>query len=973
MHLTTTTRCIAALSLCALPFLTNAKDKKNYNVTAFDHYKDLPTNRSGIAQENAKIAKQFPGWMISSDKLSGMFNDINGMPVAVTGASAKEKAANALNARLTSLGVAASQWVYTKEASSPKYDFVHYKRVVEGHDVAFSMLTFRFTKTGMLAEVKMKDYGKTEGKDMTITAEEAKTLAVQDINGLTITSATVDGNWEWFPIPHAGGYTLHQAWHFHVKGRIKGETPLLLNGYVDATDGTVLYRTNEVRETGFDVTVKGSVYRDGTLHPATMQPLTDLQVRTLTDTFYTDTAGFASDGLMILPLNTTIPLAGRWSTVIDSISGLTPEFADTISALGTIYTYPTAVPSSDRHVNAYYHVNRIHNFMKGYLPTFTGMDFSLPTNVDLTSGTCNAFYDGTSINFYQADAQCNSFAEIGDVIYHEYGHGINDLFYTVHSPTGSMINGALNEAYADVWAMCVTGYPVIGENSFVGYGGFIRRYDKIPHVYPMDLNGFDPHFDGEVIAGCWWSAGQNLGGAAAMSALFTEAFYSTADGADGTEGAVYHQVLIDALMADDNDANLTNGTPHYNDIIKAFARHGIYLEGECLFLHTETNNMAAATPVTLEATIDPTAATYLSNVKLRYRINGAGSWTDVAATATGVNYSATIPGQPVGTTVEYYFVMFDALGTENGYFPIACNPNNGNWERNIPYQYGVGLPRTIFKDFEAADTAWHVANNPGDDATSGRWVLGVPAAGTFLTAYATADHTPTGTKCLRSGYGTGGFFGTHITNGTSTVLSPVYDLSTYTNPVVEYFRWFSNEQGFDNQKTDPWVVQIRDAGSTSSSWIDVERTYQGELEWRRRIFRVKQYLPTATQVQVRFVASDSVLANYNGDGQSIMTADVDDFSLRDNGDVAGVTEVNRLHATIAPNPADAALTVQIANAQTDGKIALYDASGRTIKEYALSAGTTSYTMNTGDVAPGFYFVTVQTNEGIETKKVVIAH
>lgn len=77
-----------------------------------------------------------------------------------------------------------------------------------------------------------------------------------------------------------------------------------------------------------------------------------------------------------------------------------------------------------------------------YGTSFTGMDYSLVTNVDVT-GTCNAFYTGaggSSINFFPAGGGCVSFAEIRDVVYHEYGHAIVSKMYP-----GGMKNGGLND------------------------------------------------------------------------------------------------------------------------------------------------------------------------------------------------------------------------------------------------------------------------------------------------------------------------------------------------------------------------------------------------------------------------------------------------------------------------------------------------------------------------------------------------
>ena len=62
----------------------------------------------------------------------------------------------------------------------------------------------------------------------------------------------------------------------------------------------------------------------------------------------------------------------------------------------------------------------------------------------------------------------------------------------------------------------------------------------------------------------------------AMMTLFTEAFAGLAgEHAQRHRGQAYRDVLIDALQADDNDGDITNGTPNGNEIVEAFAIHGI--------------------------------------------------------------------------------------------------------------------------------------------------------------------------------------------------------------------------------------------------------------------------------------------------------------------------------------------------------------------------------------------------------------
>ncbi len=965
------TRTALALAL-ALPLLSGAKEKKNYNRTSFGNYQTLPTNVNAGERTRSIIAGVFPGWKVTTDKLNGAFTDIYGSPVAASGNSLQEKASSIMQQKLRGLQIKPSEWQKSIDYTAPKADYIHYKQVINNHPVVFSSLSFRFSKDGELTRIQMKNYGTPKNVAPTVTSASAKNLSVQDIAGLAITEASINDVWEWFPIPHDGGYTLHPAWHFKVKGRIKGNIPLVLTGYVDAATGEVLYRTNEVKETNFDVTVKGVVYKDGTNHPATLEALPDIKVANGLSIYTTDTAGFLSSSVWTLPTTVSIPLDGMWSTVIDSVTGLTPEFYDTVTVPGTTFTYPTAAPSSSRHVNAYYHVNRIHNFMKGYLPSFLDMDFPLPTNVDLSSGTCNAFYDGFSINFYAADAQCNSFAEIGDIIYHEYGHGITDHFYLTHS-TGTMANGALNEANSDIWALSITRSPILGVNSFTGFGGFIRRYDNTPQVYPLDLaTGLfaDPHENGQIIAGCWWDVGVNMGSVPAMTQLFTDVYYDVPDGPDGTEGAIYHSILIDALMADDNDANLSNGTPHYSQIVAAFAKHGIYLEGDATLSHSELLNTVAGTPILINASLSVSTTGHLRDLTLNYRLNNSGAWTPVTMAATGTNYTATIPAQPQGTTVEYYLTMHDSLGIQNGYFPTTCNPNMLAEQTTIPYQFGVGVVRQISNNFETTPTGWGVGGNPGDDATAGLWQWGIPVSNFFLTAFPLNDHTTGAGKCLVTGTGAGGFFGTSIANGTTTALSPSFDISSFTNPVVEYYRWYSNEQGGSNFKNDPWIVQIKN--STSGSWQTVERTYQPDLQWRHRIFPVSAYVTGASHIQIRFVAADSILSTWSGNGQSITVGGVDDFYIMDKGDNTSVNNVNPIKANVHPNPANDRLDIVLEGNDNKGNIALYDLSGKEIYNLSIEPGKTDYSINAGTIAPGVYSLVIQTGKMIECKKVVIA-
>ena len=85
------------------------------------------------------------------------------------------------------------------------------------------------------------------------------------------------------------------------------------------------------------------------------------------------------------------------------------------------------------------------------------------------------------------------------------------------------------------------------------------------------------HADGEIIAGAFWDLYLNLGSMNQMLDLFKYTYDSGVDGPDGDEGVIYTDILLEVLYADDNDADLSNGTPNDLAIVSAFNLHGITL------------------------------------------------------------------------------------------------------------------------------------------------------------------------------------------------------------------------------------------------------------------------------------------------------------------------------------------------------------------------------------------------------------
>ena len=64
--------------------------------------------------------------------------------------------------------------------------------------------------------------------------------------------------------------------------------------------------------------------------------------------------------------------------------------------------------------SSFYELNRIAELARGWLPTNTWLQGQLTANVNLTS-TCNAFWNGSTVNFYKSGGGCRNTGEIAAV------------------------------------------------------------------------------------------------------------------------------------------------------------------------------------------------------------------------------------------------------------------------------------------------------------------------------------------------------------------------------------------------------------------------------------------------------------------------------------------------------------------------------------------------------------------------------
>ncbi|HET8644785.1 MAG TPA: endopeptidase, partial [Vicinamibacteria bacterium] len=76
--------------------------------------------------------------------------------------------------------------------------------------------------------------------------------------------------------------------------------------------------------------------------------------------------------------------------------------------------------------SGFYELNRIVEQAKGYLPANTWLASQVTSNMNINL-TCNAFWNGSTVNFYRDNgSQCRNTGEIAAIFDHEWGHGMDN-------------------------------------------------------------------------------------------------------------------------------------------------------------------------------------------------------------------------------------------------------------------------------------------------------------------------------------------------------------------------------------------------------------------------------------------------------------------------------------------------------------------------------------------------------------------
>jgi len=287
-------------------------------------------------------------------------------------------------------------------------------------------------------------------------------------------------------------------------------------------------------------------------------------------------------------------------------------------------------------VNGYLHSNVVRDFTLEYAPNFPtiGNQNSFPVNTGV-SGTCNAYYDYSSINFYNSGGGCSNTA-FSVIVHHEYGHHLVAV-------AGSG-QDAYGEGLGDVMGVLITGDNQLARGFYSNdcTNGIRNAINTLQYPCSGEI-----HYCGQLLSGCVWDtleameAAYPVTGHGNLSSLAVKSIMMHSG------GSIDPTITMDWLTLDDDDGDIGNGTPHSEQILIGFGMHN------------------------MDELPEPLDNDYCSTA--RYVTDGDWNFSTVGALSDGDAYSdAQCSGTYLGEMASD--VWFSYIACENGSMTVStCN------------------------------------------------------------------------------------------------------------------------------------------------------------------------------------------------------------------------------------------------------------------------------------------------------------
>jgi hypothetical protein len=962
---------IFALIFCATTLLAN-HDYSNHENGKY--LKEIDYSLYPNTIQEAKQSK-FAGWTEFVKSSTGKAHRAFGKPIKVgdyynTNEQNIQDIANAfLKGNQEKLGLQFNNLKFVNYQFVNNKWYVHYKQMIDNKIVVFSNIELRINSNGEIFSYGIEYF---DGNDINLENNVSLSEAIEHEKGITKQQLKFDSQSSEdqyiFPIYQDGTYKFENA--YRISYQSNGE---FYSSYVSTVDGETLYRHKISHDFNTKVNVSGLVRETSSLDEPTKLPFSDMYVRINGERYTTDI-----DGNIELDLDqeasVKLDLEGPWVTFYNN-SFEQGEMLATITPNETNNLVWDESNSDSRERAVVYYLNNIRNYFREFDSTLHSMDFQMELRFESDNDPqfsqigVNAYSAGQRIGYTRVTDKSANLAETPTVLYHEYGHSINMLLYQELGQAEGMINRAAHEGLADITGALMVDDSRVGAGAFKNDPNRIIRNCKNNYKYPDDIQG-EPHHDGQILAGALWDIREYTDLETARN-LAHFARYGLPDDTD--VGICYSEWLFEVIIADDDDGDLTNGTPHLDEIIKAFDNHNIKLSaavGNNLF-YSETEDLQLKDGIIeINASIEKYSLFENTEIGLTLTYKETLSGTEETIEAKVSNNNNFTFEIPIDKEYGIYNYSFNIINLETNDISNFMK----NQDEKSKFKYIYGLEEKWTETFQTA-SSWEFSQELD---FGGVLEIGVPelvdVSNLGLGLLQPTDSFDDDEICLVTGAtgGEGFDFYTNIPWGESEAISPIVDLSNSNNPIFNFQLWYYVTAQRSNQELYLTIEFSEDAGN---NWVEayvLNSQSEQDREWLQKSLNLNDYITPNDKFRYKINIVGKSGFGVSQQGPSCISEFlVDDINIYDTPILKSVVESLNSEITVTSDQNN--IYIKSTEINDYVRINIFDLNGNLVNNFSnvfLSNGLVK-SLPTGSFSSGLYLIQIESANQIFNAKMLV--
>ncbi|MEM7158651.1 MAG: myxococcus cysteine-rich repeat containing protein [Myxococcota bacterium] len=602
--------------------------------------------------------------------------------------------------------------------------------------------------------------------DETTVRAQARSWIARDFSPATLRSDTAVSAPMILPVDDGTG--SGPQYREVVRTEVRTETPM---GrwwvYLDAETGEPVARQSTMHEASGQI-----IYNASSRSP--IFPRVNLPVPS--------TNVLVNGELQTTDLSSSVTFPGSAANVSPGLQGPFAEIVDETGPLltDTLFLADGGVAvwnqgdeeAGDAQATTYAHLLAVKSYVRAFAPDLEWLNRSTTATVNIDD-ECNAMSDGDSLFFLRSSNNCENTGRMADVIYHEAGHSVHRQSLI---PGVGSFDGALSEGISDYLAATIVGDSGMGR-------GFFYDEEPLRELNPVGFERVWPEDDGEI-----HQAGMIIGGALWDLRTLLMEKYGPAEGIrrtdiifyEGTRRAVDMPSMYGAaLLVNDDDGNLANGTPDGCEINQAFGSHGLFsgtgIEAEKVVAQEVPGGLGVRVDLNLPS-FDACPLEAVAFIEWGPR-DGDSSTQLAEMTPVGGGYELVLPPLPDGQVMRYRVLVEYSTGAARIVPPNQGDPWFQHWFGPVEPIYCTSFDQALADGWEITnpwdvDVPLGLAGDPADAAGPDPFVLGLDLNGD----------------------------GFYPPGSNTSVLSPVIAVPAgYASVRLHYQRWLTVEDGFYDQ------------------------------------------------------------------------------------------------------------------------------------------------------------------------------